>query len=183
MPVDELKLAPREISAPPKLVSAGCVVSIEGPEDGLRRLNALLVPAPMFLEVDSKTYISLAPVLRCRWRGQDSKGPWVVHFSMADIGGFDHNFSKLVSVFRRPTASLDGKWELLDSNVDKVEEAWDGEETVSVEVAHFSDLIATVEEAKASEKSKGYIIKPIRYKFLRVVRPIEYERLTETQTW
>lgn len=166
--MDVLQLAHREPGDPPTLVSAGCGVSIQGPEDSLRRLNALLVPAPTFLEVDFKTYISLAPVLRCRWRGQDSKGPWVVRFSMADIEGFkNNNFSKYVSVFRRPTASPGDKWELLD-RVDDVDEASDEEETVSVVVSHFSDLIATIDNATASEKCKGYIIKPRKLQLIKV---------------
>lgn len=170
--MDVLKLAPRELE-PPKLVSARCGVSIEGPDEGLRRLNALLVPAPMFLDVNNKTYISLAPTLRCRWRGQNSKGPWVVRFSMADVGGFDPNFSKLVSVLRRPTASPDGEWELLD-HVDHMDKAsdGDGEEMVSVVVTHFSDLIAAVDKRSAVENSRGYIIKPIRHKLLRLVRSV-----------
>lgn len=180
--MDEMKLTPRELDDPPKLVSVGCGLSIEGPEDGLGRLNALLVPAPMFVEVDSKTYISLAPVLRCRWRGQDSKGPWVVRFSMADIGGVtNHKLSKLVSVFRRPTASPDGKWELLDP-VDDVDEASGGEETVSVVVNHFSDLIATVKKATLEQKKVGYIVKPYQHRLLRKVRPVENDSLSETQT-
>lgn len=52
----------------------------------------------------------------------------------------------------------------------------DGEETVSVEVTHFSDLIATINDTEASEKSKGYITKLIRHKLLRLVRPIENDR-------
>ena len=168
--MDVLQLAHREPGSPPKLVSAGDGVRIEGPEDGLRRLNALLVPAPTFFEVGSKTYVSLAPVLRCRWRGQDSKGPWVVRFSMADIGGFKYNnFSKHVSVFSRRTSSPGDQWELLD-RVDDVDEGSDEEEeTVSVVVPHFSDLIAAIDNATASETSKGYIIKPRKHRLIKVM--------------
>lgn len=167
--MDVLQLAHREPGNPPELVSAGDGVRIEGPEEGLRRLNALLAPAPTFFEVGSKTYISLAPVLRCRWRGQDSKGPWIVRFSMDDIGGFRyHNFSKHVSVFSRPTSSPGDQWELLDrvGNVDEGSD--DEEETVSVVVPHFSDLIAAIGNATASETSKGYIIKPRKLRLLKV---------------
>lgn len=167
--MDVLKLAHREPGSPPKLVSAGDGVRIEGPDDGLRRLNALLVPAPTFFEVGSKTYISLAPVLRCRWRGPDSKGPWVVRFSMTDIGGFKyHNFSKHVSVFSRPTSSPGDQWEPLDRVEDVDEGSDDEEETVSVVVPHFSDLIAAVDNATASERSKGYIVKPRKLRLLKV---------------
>lgn len=90
---------------------------------------------------------------------------------MADVGGFDPNFSTLVSVLRQPTASPDGEWELLD-RVDNMDEASDGEEMVSVVVTHFSNLIPAVEKRSAVENSRGYIIKPIRHKFLRLVRPV-----------
>lgn len=174
--MDVLKLLPRESGDPAQLVSAGRGISVEGPVESLRRLNAALVPAPTFMEVDSKTYICLSPVLRCRWKGQESTGSWLVRFSMADIGGFGHNISRVVSVFRRPTASRDGKWELLH-RVDDVEGASNGEDTVSVMVTHFSELVAAVDKATASEKSKGYIILPIERKFLRPVRPVGNGRL------
>ena len=168
--MDVLQLAHREPGSPPKLVSAGDGVRIEGPEDGLRRLNALLVPAPTFFEVGSKTYVSLAPVLRCRWRGQDAKGPWVVRFSMADIGGFKYNnFSKHVSVFSRRTSSPGDQWELLDRVDDVGEGSDEEEETVSVVVPHFSDLIAAIDNATASETSKGYIIKPRKHRLIKVM--------------
>ncbi|CAN0537400.1 unnamed protein product [Ectocarpus sp. 12 AP-2014] len=172
VPMDVLRLA-YQPGEPPKLVSAGYDVSIEGPEDGLRRLNALLIPAPTFLEAGLKTYISLAPVLRCRWRGNDSKGPWVVRFSMADIEGFrDSNFSKYVSVFRRPTSSPEDKWELLDlaHGVDDVDEASDDEETVSVVISHFSDLIATVDKQQLRKSARGTSSSPANFDCSRVPR-------------
>lgn len=179
VPVDVLRLAPRKKEDSARLVSAECGVSIEGPEECLLQLNALLVPEPLVFVVGSKTYISLAPVLRCRWNGDASEGPWVVHFSFPGLVGFDKNFSNNVSVFRRPAGSSDGKWELLDL-VNNEDDESDGGETVSVTVTHFSDLIAAIDNRRASENSKGCIIKPIGLRLLRRVRPVENNRLSET---
>lgn len=169
-----------ELGDSPRLVSADYGVTIEGLEESLQQLNALIVPAPLILEIDSATYFSLSPVLRCRWKGKACEGKWTVRFAMSGVEGLSSNFSQIVSVSRRPSASDD--WELVNS-VDGTEQDLLGTEqdsggTETVEavwatVTHFSDLVSVVSKRTAEQESDGYIIQSRFGRSPISVRPVD----------
>ena len=147
-----------------KLTSAEYGVSIEGDNEDLRHLNALLVPGPDFLDIDGEMHISLSPVLRCRWKRHSPNGEaWKVRFSMHNIHGAKADFVGAVSIFRRPNGSSEGAWTLVGNEVkmNDTDQAFGEDLVAHATVTGFSDLIAAVKMADAGQRSRGYLTKPI----------------------
>ena len=160
VPVDMLTLA----GDSSKLTSAEYRVSIEGNNEDLRHLNALLVPGPDFLDIDGEMHVSLSPVLRCRWKRHLPNGKaWKVSFSMHNIDGAEAGFVDAVSIFRRPNGSSEGAWTLVGNEVkmSDADQAFKDNEVAHATVTSFSDIIAAVKMADAGKRTRGYLTKPI----------------------
>ena len=147
-----------------KLTSAEYGVIIEGNNEDLRHLNALLVPGPDFFDIGGEMLISLSPVLRCRWKRHLPHGEaWKVSFSMHNIHGVTADFVGAVSICRRPSGDYEGAWTLVGNEVkmDDADQAFGEGLVAHATVTGFSDLIAAVKMADAGQRTRGYLTKPI----------------------
>ena len=157
-----------------KLTSVEYGVSIEGNNEDLRHLNALLVPAPDFLDIGGEIHISLSPVLRCRWKRHSPNGEaWKVSFSMHNIDGVEADFVGAVSIFCRPNGSSEGAWTFVGNEVkmNDASQAFDEDSVAHATVTGFSDLIAAVKMADAGQRTRGYLSKPISGVMIKVSMP------------
>ena len=156
---------------PSNLTSFEYGVSIEGNNEDLRHLNALLVPGPDFLDIDGEMHISLSPVLRCRWKRHSPNGEaWKVSFSIHNIHGAKADFVGAISIFRRPNGSSEGAWTLVGNEVEMndADQTFSEDLVVHATVTGFSDLIAAVKMADARKRTRGYLTKPIRGVILKM---------------
>lgn len=155
-PADKLTLSRDDDEL--KLMSEDYGISVGGLAENLPQLNALVVPAPPLIAIGKEVYITLSPVLRCRWKEDVPQGPWTATFSLANVDSVQPNLARRVSVLRLP--ENDDQWEVLGREVAAEHEAPDEEITVEVSVDHFSDLVVAINNANHDEEDLGYLIVP-----------------------